>query len=143
MARRSKTKSKYPGFMDHIVAGGQPAGLSLMDNVMKECMEEAGIPPEITKRGIQPAGAVSYENYEGPLIHQGEGVMSRVVLFCFDVVLPSDFVPVANDGEVESFCTWSLEDVGRAMDPEYDDPIKPNCYPGEWLVVIDVYLILL
>ena len=131
MARRSKTKSKYPGFMDHIVAGGQPAGLSLMDNVMKECMEEAGIPPEITKRGIQPAGAVSYENYEGPLMHCGEGVMSRVVLFCFDLVLPSDFVPVANDGEVESFVTWSLEDVGRAMDPEYDDPIKPNCYPGK------------
>ena len=117
--------------MDHIVAGGQPAGLSLMDNVVKECLEEAGIPPEITKRGIQPAGAVSYENYEGPLKHQGEGVMSRMVLFCFDLLLLSDFVPTANDGEVESFVMWSLEDVGRAMDPEYDDPIKPNCYPGK------------
>eukprot|EP00984_Skeletonema_dohrnii_P003890 scaffold1339_cov129-Skeletonema_dohrnii-CCMP3373.AAC.1 len=28
MARRSKTKSKFPSMLDHIVAGGQPAGLS-------------------------------------------------------------------------------------------------------------------
>ncbi|KAL7531471.1 hypothetical protein ACHAXR_004061 [Thalassiosira sp. AJA248-18] len=138
MARRSKTKSKFPGFLDHIVAGGQPAGLSLMDNVVKECMEEAGIPPEITRRGIQPAGAISYENYddEEGTKSEGEGVMSRVVLFCFDLVLPSDFIPSANDGEVESFFTWGLDDIARSMDPDYDDPIKPNCYP----VIIDYLL---
>ena len=39
MARRSATKSKYPGMLDHIVAGGQPAGLGLMENVIKECEE--------------------------------------------------------------------------------------------------------
>ena len=131
MARRSSTKSKFPGYLDHIVAGGQPAGLSLMENVIKECEEEAGIPPELTLSGIKPAGAISYENYEGRLKDEGEGVMSRVVLFCYDLMLPSDFIPVANDGEVESFFTWSLEDIGKSMHPEYDDPIKPNCYPGE------------
>lgn len=136
MARRSQTKSKFPGFLDHIVAGGQPAGLSLMENVVKECGEEAGIPEEITRAGIKPAGAISYENYEGPLKNKGEGVMSRVVLFCFDLELPKDFVPTANDGEVESFFKWGLEDIGRSMDPEYDDPIKPNCYP----VIIDYLL---
>ena len=132
MARRSKTKSKFPGYLDHIVAGGQPAGLSLMDNVIKECMEEAGIPSEITKRGIKPGGAISYENYGGPLENEGEGVISRVVLFCFDLELPRDFVPTANDGEVESFFLWSLEDIAKSMDPEYDDPIKPNCYLGKF-----------
>eukprot|EP00571_Detonula_confervacea_P012587 CAMPEP_0172311754 /NCGR_PEP_ID=MMETSP1058-20130122/15755_1 /TAXON_ID=83371 /ORGANISM="Detonula confervacea, Strain CCMP 353" /LENGTH=320 /DNA_ID=CAMNT_0013025039 /DNA_START=160 /DNA_END=1122 /DNA_ORIENTATION=- len=136
MARRSKTKSKFPGFLDHIVAGGQPAGLSLLENVVKECTEEAGIPPEITRQCIKPAGAISYETYGGPLKSQGEGVMNRVVLFCFDLVLPDDFVPVVTDGEVESFFTWSLEDIARSMDPEYDDPLKPNCYP----VIIDYLL---
>ena len=131
MARRSNTKSKFPGFLDHIVAGGQPAGLSLMENVIKECMEEAGIPPELTKQGIQPAGAISYEIYGGKLKNDGEGVMSRVVLFCFDLMLPSDFVPTANDGEIENFFKWGLEDIALSMDPEYDDPIKPNCYPGK------------
>ena len=131
MARRAATKSKFPGFLDHVVAGGQPAGMSLMDNVIKECIEEAGIPPEITRQGIRPAGAISYDNYGGPRKHQGEGVVSRCVLFCYDLVLPGDFIPKANDGEVESFFTWSLEEILRSMDPEFDDPIKPNCYVGE------------
>lgn len=136
MARRSKTKSKFPSFLDHVVAGGQPAGLSLMDNVIKECEEEAGIPEELAKRGIKPAGVISYECYGGKLKEEGEGVMNRVVLFCFDLMLPKDFVPSANDGEVESFFTWSLEEIAESMHPEYDDPIKPNCYP----VIIDFML---
>lgn len=136
MARRSKTKAKFPGYLDHIVAGGQPAGLSLMDNVIKECEEEAGIPEALTKLGIQPTGVISYENYGGKLKDKGEGVMSRVILFCFDLMLPSDFIPTANDGEVESFFTWSLEDIAQSMNPNYHDPIKPNCYP----VIIDYLL---
>ena len=63
MARRSVTKSKWPGMMDHIAAGGQPIGLSLTENVVKECFEEAGIPEVVTRRGLRPAGAVTYENY--------------------------------------------------------------------------------
>lgn len=133
MARRSKSKSKFPGYLDHIVAGGQPAGLLLMDNVFKECFEEAAIPSELTRKGIKPAGAISYESYGGKLKDEGEGVISRVVLFCFDLTLPHDFVPTANDGEVESFFTWSLDDLARSMAPDYADPIKPNCYP----VIID------
>ena len=57
--------------------------------------------------------------------------MSRVVLFCFDLTLPEDFVPTAEDGEVESFFTWGLGEIGRSMDPGCRDPIKPNCYLGE------------
>jgi 8-oxo-dGTP pyrophosphatase MutT (NUDIX family) len=133
MARRSKTKSKFPGLWDHIVAGGQPAGLSLMDNVIKECLEEAGIPPELTLKGVKPAGAISYASYGGKLKNEGEGVMNRVVLFCFDLELPNDFVPHANDGEVESFFKWNLDEIAKSMDPECNDPIKPNCY----LVIID------
>lgn len=133
MARRSKTKSKFPGLLDHIVAGGQPAGLSLMDNVVKECSEEAGIPLELTLKGVKPSGAISYANYGGKLKNEGEGVMSRVVLFCFDLELPNDFVPNANDGEVESFFKWNLKQIAKSMDPACNDPIKPNCY----LVIID------
>ncbi|KAL7520953.1 hypothetical protein ACHAWX_007426 [Stephanocyclus meneghinianus] len=133
MARRSKLKSKFPGLLDHIVAGGQPAGLSLMENVVKECFEEAAIPPELTRRGVKPAGAISYANYSPNLKMDDEGVMNRVVLFCFDLILPEDFIPKANDGEVESFFTWGLDDIAHSMDPNCSDPIKPNCY----LVVID------
>ena len=138
MARRSKTKSKYPGYVDHIVAGGQPHGLTLMENVLKECREEAGIAEDVARRGIRPAGAVSYEQYSldcgiADEREGGLGVIHRVVLFCFDLHLPHDFRPTAVDGEVESFFTWSMEDIVEAMDPECTDPIKPNCYLGESL----------
>lgn len=136
MARRSQTKSKYPGFMDHIVAGGQPAGLSLMENVLKECEEEAGIPHELTLQGIKPAGAISYEDYTPKDGVVGEGSLNRVVLFTFDLLLPIDFTPRANDGEVEDFFKWRLQDIGNSMDPDYPDPIKPNCY----VVIIDYLL---
>ena len=132
MARRSKTKSKYPGCIDHVAAGGQPHGSSLLENAIKECYEEAGVPPDVARRRLRPAGAVCYENYEtvdGRGRH--EGVVNRVVLFCYDLVLPKDFVPRAVDGEVENFFTWSMEDVCGSMDPAYVDPLKPNCYPGE------------
>ena len=139
MARRSKTKSKYPGYVDHIVAGGQPYGLSLMENVIKECMEEAGIPEDIARRGIQSAGAIGYETYSpiaaagdsGDQERRGWGVIHRVVLFCFDLYLPQDFVPQAVDGEVDSFFVWGMDDIVKSMDPVCDDPIKPNCYPGK------------
>lgn len=76
--------------LDHIVASGQPVGLSLMENVVKECGEEAGIPPELA-RMTRPAGAINYESYEGPHKSMGEGWISRMVLFCFDLSLPPDF----------------------------------------------------
>ena len=133
MARRSTSKSKFPGYLDHIVAGGQPAGLSLTENVIKECFEEAGIPPDMTMKRVKPAGAISYAHYGGKLKDQDEGVINRVVLFNFDLELPSDFLPQANDGEVESFFKWTLKDIAQSMNPECDDPIKPNCY----LVIID------
>jgi len=131
MARRSRNKSKYPGMLDHIVAGGQPAGLSLMDNVIKECMEEAGIPQELVVAGIRPAGAISYETYS-----ERSGTVSRAVLFNYDLYLPSSFQPKPVDGEVDEFFLWTVDDILASMAPSYHDPIKPNCYS----VIIDYLL---
>lgn len=131
MARRSRTKSKYPGMLDHIVAGGQPAGLGLMENVVKECGEEAGVPELIARSGVRPGGAISYETYS-----DGKGVISRAVLFCYDLTLPRDFEPKAVDGEVEEFFLWTMDEVMESMTVDFPDPIKPNCYP----VIIDFLL---
>lgn len=129
MARRSKTKSKFPGMLDHIVAGGQPAGMGLLDNVIKECLEEAGIPEEVTRSGIKATGAVSYENYNGPM----KDTVSRAVLFNYDLYLPPEFEPKPVDGEVEEFFLWTIDQILESMAPDYPDPIKPNCYS----VIID------
>jgi len=139
IARRSKTKSKYPGMLDHIVAGGQPAGLGLFENVLKECAEEAGVPEDITLKGIQAVGAVSYEVFE-PSSSLGndciDGVISRSLLFNYDLELPQDFKPMVVDGEVEEFFLWTIDSIIESMAEDYNDPIKPNCY----LVIIDFLL---
>ena len=128
IGRRAADKSKYPGMLDHIVAGGQPVGLSLLENVVKECKEEAGVPEEITLAGLQATGAISYETYSERNDH-----VTRCVLFCYDLHLPADFVPVPVDGEVQDFFLWDVDQIKASMDPEFSDPIKPNCYP----VIID------
>ena len=147
MTRRSKSKSKFPGMLDHLVAGGQPAGISLTDNVIKKCQEKAGIPREMTFKCFQPAGAISYESYDTDRLGLdddgieisnkiGFGLISRSVLFCYDLILPKDFIPKPNDGEVEDFFIWTMEQAMESMKMEYHDPIKPNCYP----VIIDYLL---
>ena len=131
IGRRSADKSKYPGMLDHIVAGGQPAGLSLMENVVKECLEEAGIPEDITRSGVQAVGAVSYESYDA-----SKQALSRAVLFNYDLWLPQDFVPQPVDGEVQEFFLWSIDQVKESIAQDFPDPIKPNCYT----VIIDYLL---
>ncbi len=58
---------------------------SCMENVVKECEEEASIPPELAARA-KPVGAVSYTSLQ-------PAGLKRDVLFCFDLELPVDFVP--------------------------------------------------
>ena len=134
MARRSATKSKFPGFLDHIAAGGQPAGMNLIDNVIKECWEEAGIPQSLTRDRlgcVVPAGAISYESYS-----ETTKTVSRCVLFAYDLYLPSDFKPQPVDDEVEEFFLWNMDQVQRSLATNFADPMKPNCY----LIVIDYLL---
>ena len=69
-----------------------------MDNVIKECMEEAAIPEKVTRAGIRPVGAISYSTYV-----QSQDAVSRAVLFCYDLWLPKSFQPVPADGEVHEF----------------------------------------
>jgi Domain of unknown function (DUF4743)/NUDIX domain len=125
MARRSQQKSKFPGMLDHMVAGGQPLGMSLLDNVIKECHEEAGIPEEVARHGIRPASAISYETFV-----ESSQTLSRAVLFNYDLYLPQTFVPVPVDGEVDEFFLWTMDELLDSLDPKYPDPIKPNCYCG-------------
>ncbi len=123
VARRSPTKDLDPGKLDQIVAGGQPVGLSLRDNLIKECAEEAAIPAELTG-GAVGVSAVSYQ------VERPEGVR-RDVEFIFDLELPAEFVPRNDDGEVAGFELLPIEEIAEiARDT---DTFKFNCS----LVAID------
>jgi len=123
IARRSLSKPTGPGKLDQIVAGGQPAGLSVFDNLVKECAEEADISADLAA-GCVPTGAISY------VTERPEG-LRRDVLFVYDLMLPENFVPRNTDGEVEDFALMPIEAViVRVRDT---DDFKFNCS----LVVID------
>jgi hypothetical protein len=103
VGRRARDKAVAPGKLDHLVAGGQPAGLGLIENLIKESAEEAGIPEALARRA-QPAGYCSY------LIETPEGVRNDV-LFNFDLALDESFVPHDTDGEIEEFTLMSIAEV--------------------------------
>ncbi|CAK0817349.1 unnamed protein product [Prorocentrum cordatum] len=127
VARRAATKQTYPGKLDHVVAGGLSHGERPGDNVVKECGEEASIPPELAKQAA-PVGIVEYAQVD----ETGWGV-KRDVIFCYDLILPESFVPAASDGEVESFELWSIAKVIESI-ADVNDHWKPNVA----LVIIDM-----
>lgn len=123
VARRAADKPTFPGMLDNAVAGGQPIGIGLRENLLKECHEEAGIPPEIAQRATS-VGALSY-------CKETRNGLKPDVLYCFDLELPADFVPSNTDGEVEEFLLWPITRVAETV--RDSQAFKPNCN----LVIID------
>jgi hypothetical protein len=126
IARRAANKLLDPSKLDHIVAGGVPAGLSAGETLVKEAAEEAAIPEALVAKAV-PVGTISYA------MERPEG-LRRDLLHCYDLELPVDFRPHAADGEVEAFELWPIE---RAMQAVRDtDAFKFNVN----LVLIDLFL---
>jgi 8-oxo-dGTP pyrophosphatase MutT (NUDIX family) len=123
IGRRARDKSVAPGKLDHLVAGGQPYGLGIRENLAKECAEEAAIPPALAAQA-RPAGIVSY-------MMEHDGGLRDDVLFVFDLELPPDFAPRNTDGEIEEFMLWPAARALREM--ETTDNFKFNVN----LVLID------
>ncbi len=123
VGKRSQSKPTGPGKLDQIVAGGQPVGLGLKDNLIKECAEEANIPAALAAQAV-PVGTVSY------CTSRPEGLRDDV-LFNYDLELPAEFQPSNTDGEVERFYLWSSDQVREVL--ETTDDFKFN----SGLVVID------
>lgn len=95
LQRRAHSKPTWPDMLDSMVGGGLAAGAGVEETMVKEAMEEAGIPPELAKTA-RPAGAVSfYFQSERGLFPQTE--------FVYDLELPETFEPRNTDGEVSGF----------------------------------------
>lgn len=124
IAKRSLTKGYFAGKLDHLVAGGLPEGISLEENLRKECYEEAGISKAIADRA-KAVGVVRYK-YEYRLGGHED------ILYCYDLSLPQDFTPICTDGEVEEFYLMDIEEVAEIVKTDLD-AFKPNCN----LVIID------
>jgi 8-oxo-dGTP pyrophosphatase MutT (NUDIX family) len=111
--------------LDHLSAGGLPAGMAPTICAVKELAEEAGVPEKYSEENIKSVSCVSYRMFYKECV-------KRDVLFCYDLELGESFVPKPVDGEVESFELLPLERVCEiiAFEP---GRFKPNCV----LVIID------
>ena len=88
-----------------------------MDNLIKECAEEANIPKSIASK----AKFVSTFHYRGTSTRG----MSVDTLFNYDLTLPEDFVPKNMDGEVDEFILMPLEEMAQITETTSD--FKDNC----------------
>lgn len=123
IARRAKDRLICPGMLDNIVGGGQPIGLGIMENLIKECTEEASITKDLSTTAI-PVGAISY-------MMETEAGLRHDTLFCFDLKLSDDFVPKNRDGEISNFYRWPIQRVAQIVNDGFE--FKFNCN----LVLID------
>lgn len=92
IARRSPTKPIDPGLLDNLVGGGIASGATPRSTLVKECWEEAGIPPRLAEQA-EAAGQVQMRRMSAEGLH-------RETIFVFDLALPPDFQPANQDGEV-------------------------------------------
>ncbi|MBB2157169.1 NUDIX hydrolase [Gluconacetobacter diazotrophicus] len=124
--RRAMDKRLDPGKLDHLVAGGIPAGHTPEQALHKEAAEEASIPPDLIARAV-PTARIRYA------MERPEG-LRRDVLHCYDLDLPPDFTPAPADGEVEFFTLIPLREAYRIV--RDSDEFKFNVN----LVLIDLFL---
>lgn len=123
VARRARDREVAPGQYDNMIGGGQPIGLTLAENLVKEAAEEAGIDAALAGRSVA-VGAIGY-SLETP------AGLKRDTLFLYDLELSADVVPRNTDGEVEEFQLWPLDRVAASVRDGDDWKFNVN------LVIID------
>lgn len=126
VARRARDKLLDPGKLDHIVAGGVPAGLGPWETLIKEAAEEAAIPADLARKAVE-TGRIRYA------MVRSEG-LRRDALVCYDLALPADFRPRPHDGEVEAFELWPIARVLETVRDTDDFKFNVN------LVLIDLFV---
>lgn len=123
IGRRAYDKPHEPGKLDHLVAGGLPYDIELMDNLAKECYEEAGMSRELALKA-KSVGIISYK-FEYELGGKED------IIYCYDLELDANFKPTCTDGEVEEFYLMPIEEVANIV--KSSNEFKTNCN----LVIID------
>lgn len=112
IGQRADDKAVAPGKLDNMIAGGQPAHLSLMDNLVKEAAEEADV-PEALARTATAAGVVSY-------CLEDEWGLKPDVMFCYDLEVPPGFTPRNTDGEIQDFRRLPVAEITRLVRDTFD-----------------------
>ena len=103
LGKRSASKATDPNMLDNLAAGGISADETLQQCVVRELWEEAGVPQELSNL-VEPVGHIHVRRVVEPKGLHDES------LYTYDLLLPEDFHPKNQDGEVADFMkvSWSL-----------------------------------
>lgn len=114
---RTLDKPFYPGKFDQMVAGGQPVGIGLQENLIKEAAEEANIQAELAATAKQVSQLTYRQNCSRGL--------DQSIIYNYDLWLPEDFVPENTDGEVSEFILMPIQDIYDITESSLQ--FKDNC----------------
>ena len=128
VAQRSRHIYTYPGKLDTSVAGGVKASDTALDCIVAEADEEASLDTSFVREHVVPTGMISYLSR-----NVKNDTYQPVVLYVFDLQVPSDMPLKPHDDEVEAFHLMSVREVFDAM---LEWRFKPNCC----LVMIDFFV---
>ncbi|KAM9880793.1 thiamine pyrophosphokinase-related protein [Verticillium dahliae] len=129
IARRSPTKSTFPGMLDNTAAGGLMTGEDPFECIIREANEEADLAEDVVRGQTLAAGGVTYTYITHEEAGQA-GLIYPEVQWIYDLELQSNVVPRPKDGEVAGFELCGIEEVQHQL---AHGKFKPNCA----LVVID------
>ncbi|ORY02116.1 hypothetical protein K493DRAFT_312188 [Basidiobolus meristosporus CBS 931.73] len=124
IGQRAASKQTWPNFLDNTVGGGISSGCSPKEIIIKESMEEAGIPSELATNAVL-TGTVSYM-----IAALG---LEQSTLFVYDLYLPDDFQPVPQDGEVGAYYLYSFEEIEQLL-------LDGKFMPDAAIVIIDLFI---
>ncbi len=130
IARRSRTKQLDPGKLDHIVAGGVPAGLSPAQTVGEGSRGVEAAVPRALAGTARRVGLVRYA------MERPERGCAATGCIATTLAMPEDFIPrAAADGEVEFSSSYRPIERALATVRQTND-FKFNVN----LVLIDLFL---
>jgi 8-oxo-dGTP pyrophosphatase MutT (NUDIX family) len=112
LARRAAIKHQDPGKLDNIAAGRIARGFSPWETMIKESFEEAGIVERFTKNAKSTGAIKSIRE-----VHEG---LHHEIIFTHDIVLPENFTPQNQDGEVAEFLCVPISEIMTMLEEGAD-----------------------
>lgn len=125
IGRRSPYKAVDPNKLDNLVGGGVASGESIVQAMLREGEEEAGLSAGLLQDIPCCSCRLSVRN-----VSRG---LHRENLHIFDVVLPQELVPENQDGEVAEFMLMDSRELAQAM-------AEGHLMNDSFLATLDIFL---
>ncbi|OIW31644.1 putative thiamin pyrophosphokinase [Coniochaeta ligniaria NRRL 30616] len=130
--QRSLDRPVYTGLFDNSVAGGVGADEAVLDALVRESAEEAGLDEGFVRRAARACGALTWFNIKDSR-SGSRGMLHPGIQYVYDLEVEADVVLKPVDGEVEKFNLWDVETVRKTM-------AQKKFKPSSALVLLDFFI---